>query len=302
MNKIEIRDVSPRDGLQDLPATVSTEHKHELVRRLWGAGVRAIEVTSFVSPKRVPQLSDAAELCALVAKHAPDGVVLSAFVPNARGAERALAAGIDELSTTVPITDGMSRANFGMDSAQMFNAVAALTDFGSDADLSVTISVAFGCPYDGVVTASQVRGMVERLAEAGYSTILLGDTIGVADPRSVEAVFEELVPAFEDVKFGAHFHDARGAGVANVIAAVEAGATLVDAALGGLGGCPFAPGAAGNVATEDVCWALGAMGFEVDPEPAKLATVAGWMREELGVDLASRMPLAARFEWEPYAA
>jgi hydroxymethylglutaryl-CoA lyase len=298
MRHVEIRDVSPRDGLQDIETMIPVELKAELVRRLWLAGMKAIEVTSFVSPKRVPQLADGSELCALVAEELPKDVVLSAFVANARGAERALEAGVAELSTTVPATDGISRANFGMDSDEMFTTVAGLTRYGSAADLSVTVAVAFGCPYDGRVSVASVRELAGRLADAGYARIYMGDTIGVADPASVRTLFEELA-ALDGVELGAHFHDARGAAVANVVAALDAGASLVDSALGGLGGCPFAPGAAGNVASEDLCWALEAMGYDIAPDARALVDAAHWLRETVGVELASRMPSASRFAWEP---
>jgi hydroxymethylglutaryl-CoA lyase len=164
--------------------------------------------------------------------------------------------------------------------------------------MSATIAVAFGCPYDGRIEAAAVTELALALAEAGYDTILLGDTIGVADPARVEALVGCLVAALPHATIGAHFHDARGAGVANVVAAVRAGARMVDTALGGLGGCPFAPGAAGNVATEDVVWTLRAMGVALDARPQALTDAAHWMRERLAVELRSRTPQATRFDWE----
>ena len=300
MSRLELRDVCPRDGLQDLDREVPTEVKAELVRRLGAAGVRSVEITSFVSPKAVPQLADAAALCAQVPAESLPHVCRSAFVATQSGLERALAAGVDEISTTIPATDGMTQANFRRNRDTMLGEVAAMRgalDAGMPA--SVTIAVAFGCPFDGVVAPEQVAGLAERLAEAGYDRILLGDTIGVGDPGQVRALFGLLRSRLpDDLTLGAHFHDPRGAGIANVVAAVETGATMVDAALGGLGGCPFAPGAAGNVATEDVAWLLHDLGYTFDGDPAAIVEAAQWMGKALDLPLRSRTPKARRFDWE----
>jgi isopropylmalate/homocitrate/citramalate synthase len=300
MTRIELRDVCPRDGLQDLDQPIPTSVKAELVQQLHAAGLRSIEVTSFVSPKAIPQLADAADLSALIPGDTLPGTLRSAFVATQGGLERALAAGIDEISTTIPATDGMTQANFRRDRDQMLEEVIAMRaglDAGTPA--SITIAVAFGCPFDGVVSPEQVLGLAERLAEGGYDRILLGDTIGVGDPRQVSTIYRLLRSRLDDrVTLGAHFHDPRGAGIANTVAAVEAGATMVDAALGGLGGCPFAPGAAGNIATEDIAWLLHDMGYTFDGDPAAIVDAARWMGEALDLPLRSRTPKARRFDWE----
>lgn len=296
---IEVRDVCPRDGLQDHPAEVATDIKAELIRRLYGAGLRAIEVTSFVSPKVVPRLADADQLCQLLDELALPDLVTSAFVANSGGVSRAQSAGIGELSTTVPATDGMSQANFRRSRDEMLALVTAMRREQDPATvMSVTVAVAFGCPFDGPVSTEQVLRLVDRLAAAGYQRVLLGDTIGVADPHRAGFLVSEIVCRFPGVQVGGHFHDSRGAGIANVVAAVDSGATIVDASVAGLGGCPFAPGAAGNVATEDVAWLLRDLGYETGVDLAGIVDVACWVRQKLGVPDRSRTPSAVRFAWE----
>jgi hydroxymethylglutaryl-CoA lyase len=297
VSAVTVREVAPRDGLQDRAAILSTEDKLRLVLRLIEAGIRWAEVTSFVSPSRVPQLADAAELCARL--HAePLGVFqTSAFAATRGGMERALAAQVDEVSTTLPATDAMTQSNFGRDRATMLREVVEMRA-ASPAAMSVTIAVAFACPFEGRVAPSTVLDLIDTLASAGYDTVLLGDTIGFANPRAVSELVAAAVERFQGLSIGAHFHDARGAGIANVVAAVEAGAGVVDASLGGIGGCPFAPGAAGNVATEDVVWVLEQAGFSTGLQPSRLADAARWMSSELAIATSSRSPSAREFEWE----
>jgi hydroxymethylglutaryl-CoA lyase len=297
MTTVSIRDVAPRDGLQDQSEFIPTERKLELVRRIYETGVRWIEMTSFVSPKRVPQLADAAELCGAARAEEFPGLERSVFVATRGGVERALSAGVDEISTTVPATDAMTQANFARDRDTMLAEVLAMRA-DVDQPMSVTVAVAFACPFEGVVAAEDVLRLVDRLAAGGYRTILFGDTIGYGGPRGVGELFSGATERFPEITFGAHFHDARGAAVANVLTAVEAGGTLVDAALGGLGGCPFAPGAAGNVATEDVVWMLKQAGHDVGIDPRAVADAGRWLPEGLGVETRARASEATWFEWE----
>jgi hydroxymethylglutaryl-CoA lyase len=297
VSAVTIREVAPRDGLQDHSVIVSTEDKLRLVLRLIEAGIRWAEVTSFVSPSRVPQLADASELCARLHAQPRGAFQSSAFAATRAGMERALAAQVDEVSTTVPATDAMTQGNFGRDSATMLREVVEMRA-ASPAAMSATIAVAFACPFEGRVAPGAVLELIDTLASAGYETILLGDTIGFANPRAVSKLVGAAVERFQGVRIGAHFHDARGAGIANVVAAVEAGASVVDASLGGIGGCPFAPGAAGNVATEDVVWVLEQAGFSTGLQPSRLADAARWMSSELAIPTCSRSPSAREFEWE----
>jgi hydroxymethylglutaryl-CoA lyase len=297
MTRIDLRDVTARDGLQDHPVVLTLDQKMALVDAIVRAGIRWVEATSFVNPKVVPQLADAAQLCEkLLTQHAD--VKVSAFAATRRGAERALTAGADEISTAVPATDGMSQANFRRTTVQMLDEARSIRALAPNMDMSATVAVAFGCPYDGPVDPSTVERLASALIDAGYRTILLGDTVGVAHPRAVGDLVTRLTASFPDATVGIHLHDPRGCGLANVVAGVQAGATLVDATLGGLGGCPFAPGAAGNVAIEDVAWALRGIGYRIDPEPARLRAAALWMRDTLGIELRSSTPQATFFEWE----
>jgi hydroxymethylglutaryl-CoA lyase len=297
---ITIREVAPRDGLQDYERVLPTADKARLIKRMHSSGLRWIEATSFVSPKRVPQLADAAELCAALAELELAGLELSAFAATSGGMQRATAAGVAEISTTVPATDSMTKSNFGRDRGTMLREVIEMRA-GSPTAMSVTIAVSFACPFEGRVPAGRVLDLVDSLAQGGYETILLGDTIGFANPRSVSELVSDVVQRFPSLRIGAHFHDARGAGIANVVAAAQAGATMVDGSLGGIGGCPFAPGAAGNVATEDAVWVLEEAGFATGLDPAAIADAARWMQSELEIVTCGRAAGATMFEWEAAA-
>lgn len=302
---VEIRDVSPRDGLQDHPEFVPTATKAELVRHLAGTGVGSVEMTSFVSPKVVPQLADAADLCGnVLEQRTADGsqTRLSAFVGTGSWLDSALAWRLDELSVAVPATDRMSHANFRRDTATMVEEVSAMRAQVSDTVMmSATIAVAFGCPFDGAVSPERVLSLAGELHAFGYQRIFLGDTIGVANPAKVRQVVSLLVSELPDATIGVHFHDSRGAAVANVIAAVDSGATLVDASLAGIGGCPFAPGATGNVALEDVVWVLEGMGIRTGIEREAVADAARWLAETLRIPLSSKSPRHRLFAWEESA-
>lgn len=301
---IEIRDVSPRDGLQDHAEFVPTDIKASLIRRLVDVGVRSIEVTSFVSPKVVPQLADAADVCKQVlAQPGQDGgrTRFAAFVGTRSWLDTALAWDLDEISMAVPATDGMSQANFRRDTETMLAEAAAMRAQAPERQMSATIAVAFGCPLDGAVPLARVIEMGTRLRAAGYERIYLGDTIGVANPGQVKKAVAEMVRELPDATIGVHFHDSRGAAVANVIAAVEAGATLVDASLTGIGGCPFAPNAAGNVALEDVVWVLEAMGIRTGISREGITDAARWLADTLRVPLGSKTPGHLLFDWEASA-
>lgn len=294
---VEIRDVSPRDGLQDHKPTVPTELKEALVRRVVGAGVRSVEVTSFVSPKVVPQLADAAELTDRLTVDRPDAR-LSVFVGTRSWMGKALLARPDEVSVAVPATDEMSQANFRRDVDEMVKEARAMRHMAAGTGASATVAVAFGCPFAGAVPADRVVALASQLAEAGYERILLGDTIGVADPARSSAMVSRLVRELPTVEIGVHFHDSRGAAVANVVAAVDAGARLVDASLAGIGGCPFAPGAAGNVSLEDVVWVLEGMGIRTGVDREQIAEAGSWLASTLDVPLSSRSPRHRLFDWE----
>ena len=275
---IEWVEVSPRDGLQNEAVHLPTADKIALIRRAADAGAKRIEVASFVNPAKVPQMADAEAVIAGLPKGTARTIGL---VLNERGARRALATAVDEIGVVCAASDTFGIRNQGLDAsaslAMACNVVRLCREAGRDAQ--VTIAVAFGCPFEGAVDPARVVTMAREIAAAGAIEIAVADTIGVARPGEVERLVAEVAAAVRPLPVRVHFHDTRGMGVANVMAAVRAGAVTVDAAIGGTGGCPFAPGAAGNVASEDVAYALGeAFGADL----AKLVATAGWLGEKLG--------------------
>ncbi len=244
--KIEFVEVGPRDGLQNEALLVSTEHKVELIRRAIAAGVRRIEVTSFVNPSKVPQMADAEAVVAALGR--PDDVTRIGLVLNQRGAERALAAGIDQIGAVAVASDAFGVRNQGQSSAESVAVASEIIAMAQAAGITaqVTIAVAFGCPFGGAIDSAHVAAMARELAKAGPVEIALADTIGVAVPSEVTALVTAVRTAIAPLPVRVHFHNTRGTGIANVWAAVAAGASAVDGSIGGLGGCPFAPGAAGT--------------------------------------------------------
>lgn len=286
---IEWVEVSPRDGLQNEKTILSTADKVALIERAIAAGARRIEVASFVNPKLVPQMADAEAMIAALPKR-PE-VRTIGLVLNERGAGRALATSVDELGVVVAASDVFGTANQGLDVdasiAMAGRVIAQARAAGRDAQ--VTISVAFGCPLSGAVDPALVVDMARRLAAFGPLEIALADTIGVARPDEVSRLVAAVVEAVRPMPVRVHFHDTRGTGVANAVAAVAAGAVTVDASIGGTGGCPFAPGAAGNVATEDVAYALnGRMAVDIDA----VCDAAVWLNEKLQRNRTSAMTRA----------
>lgn len=286
---IEWVEVSPRDGLQNEKTILSTADKVELITRAVAAGARRIEVASFVNPKLVPQMADAEAVIAALPRR--DDVRTIGLVLNERGAGRALATDVHELGVVVAASDIFGTANQGMDVdasiAMAGRVIEQAKAVGRDAQ--VTISVAFGCPLSGAVDPARVVDMARRLAAFGPLEIALADTIGVARPDEVSSLVAAVVEAVRPLPVRVHFHDTRGTGVANAVAAVMAGAVTVDASIGGTGGCPFAPGAAGNVATEDVAYALnGQMAVDIDA----VCDAAVWLNEKLQRTRTSAMTRA----------
>ncbi|MGX7706670.1 hydroxymethylglutaryl-CoA lyase [Methylobacterium sp. Gmos1] len=249
---LTVVEVGPRDGLQNQDRLLSTDTKVEMIRRLAAAGLKRIEAASFVNPKRVPQMADAEAVLARVVDL--PGLSVSGLVLNERGFERALAANLREISFVAVATDTMAARNQGTTARGLVEAWDRLAGRAKAAGLfrSVTIAVAFGCPFEGDVPLSQVIEIARALAEAGVDEISLADTIGVATPAIVEERFAALAQAVPSLPMRAHFHNTRNTGYANADAALRSGVTVLDASLGGLGGCPFAPGATGNIATEDL--------------------------------------------------
>jgi hydroxymethylglutaryl-CoA lyase len=286
---VEIVEVSPRDGLQNESTVLPTATKVSLIQRCLDAGARRIEAVSFVRPALVPQLADAEAVMATLPRI--DGVSYSGLVLNRRGLDRALAAGVDEVNAVVITTETFSRRN---QNAGVDDLVAGWHDIARDAHAagiraSVTISAAFGCPFEGEVAASTVLDLVRRVADAGPDEIALADTIGVGVPGQVRELVAGARAAAPSVPLRAHFHNTRNTGFANALAAVEAGVAVLDASAGGIGGCPFAPAATGNIATEDLLYALHRSGYQTGIDLMSVAGTGTWLCRELGYDRASAM-------------
>ena len=294
--RIEMVEVGPRDGLQNEKAVVSTADKAELIRRAIAYGARRIEVTSFVNPSRVPQLADAEQLVAMLPDR--DDVTYIGLVLNRRGAERALATGrIDELGAVCVTSDAFGIRNQGQSSDESLAAAIEIVELAHAAGRSaqITIATAFGCPFAGEIPMGRVIDMAKRVADAQPREIALADTIGVAVPAQVAETVARVREAVGPLPVRVHFHNTRGSGLANVWAAVAAGATIVDASLGGLGGCPFAPGAAGNVATEDVVYMLERSGIATGLALLDLVEAAAWFTGVMGRPLPAMVSKAPAF-------
>ena len=295
-----ICEVAPRDGLQNEPGTLSTAAKLALIERLIGAGARRIEVASFVHPARVPQMADAEAVVARLPDRAD--VRYIGLTLNMRGFERARATrgggarGVDEVGCVVVATDTFGERNQGQTTEQGIAEAAAIVAAAHAEGMlaSVTIAAAFGCPFEGAVPPARVAEIAARAAEAGADEIALADTIGVGVPAQVTDVFgrvrEAVGPA---LPLRAHFHDTRGVGIANAWAACQAGVATLDASLGGIGGCPFAPRAGGNIATEDLVYLLDHSGVAHGLDLTALVAANRWLAAELGHDLPSRVARAA---------
>ena len=294
--EIEILEVSPRDGLQNEKTILATEDKVELVERAVRAGARRIEVTSFVNPARVPQMADADELMTALPRH--DGVRYAGLVMNRRGLDRALARNVDEIDVVVVATDTFCQRNQGMSTAEACETAAELVAEARAAGVSSTITVgaSFGCPFEGEVPTDRLREVVQRVVDAGPDELALADTIGVAVPSDVKArlgLAREL--AGPDMPLRVHLHDTRHTGVANAVAAVESGVATLDASIGGAGGCPFAPNATGNVATEDLVYLFDRMGIASGLDLASTTATAAWLEERLGTPLPGALLRAGNF-------
>jgi hydroxymethylglutaryl-CoA lyase len=279
---IEIVEVGPRDGLQSESLVLPTDAKVEFIRRLAGAGLPRIEVASFVNPKRVPQMADAeAVLSALAVQSTPARFI--GLVLNRKGFDRALAAGCTEVGMAIAATESFSQRNQGCSVdegvATWLEIAAAARAAGIRAQ--ITISTAFGCPFEGEVPASRVRDIALKLAAGEPDEIAVADTIGVAVPTQITEVFSLLRETLPDLRLRAHFHNTRNTGIANAYAAVEAGVRTLDASCGGIGGCPFAPAATGNIPTEDLAYMLHRMGYETGVDLPALLETSRWLQGKL---------------------
>ena len=292
-----LREVGPRDGLQNEEQIVPPETRAELVGRLAAAGLRRIEAASFVNPDRVPQMAGAEDVVAALDRR--DGVVYSGLALNERGYDRLREAGLDEVSFAVAATESFSQRNAGasVDAALEDGERIVMRAREDGIRASVTISVAFGCPFEGYVDPNRVVELAERLAAADPDELVLADTIGVGTPSRVRGLLERVIALGKPV--GGHFHNTRNTGFANAYAALEAGASSLDASVGGLGGCPFAPKATGNVATEDLVYLLEGEGVETGVDLDALIAVSEWLEGLLGRRLEGYLYRAGPFRAQP---
>jgi hydroxymethylglutaryl-CoA lyase len=294
--EVEILEVSPRDGLQNEKTILSTEDKIELVERAARAGARRIEVTSFVNPSLVPQMADADEVMAALPRS--QGLKYAGLVMNRRGLERALAGYVDEIDVVVVATDTFCHRNQGMSTAEACDTAAALVQDARAAGVltTITIGASFGCPFEGEVSIERLREVVQRVVDAGPDELALADTIGVAVPSDVKQRLEiAREMAGPEMPLRLHLHDTRHTGVANAVAALEAGVTTLDASIGGAGGCPFAPNATGNVATEDLVYLFDRMGVRTGLDLQSVTESVAWLEERLAKKLPGALARAGGF-------
>jgi hydroxymethylglutaryl-CoA lyase len=293
--RIEIVEVGPRDGLQNEKTLLDVGQKLEMIRRLEDAGARRMEVVSFVNANRVPQMAGAAEIMQALPHQA--GRSRIGLVLNMRGWDRCLAAQCDEANVVVCATDGFGIRNQGASSAEQVQALADIMDVrkAGDPPVSMTVSVAFGCPFEGEVPEQRVVDIVKAAAELKVAEIALADTIGVADPWTVRRRIEAARKVAGDIPLRLHFHDTRNTGLANAFAGVEAGVDVLDASVGGLGGCPFAPNATGNIGTEDLVYMLERAGYETGYDLEKLIAIGNWASGLLDKRVASSVARAGGF-------
>ena len=294
-NFVDLIEVGPRDGLQSQPKILDTDTKLAFIDRLIGAGARRIEVISFVNPKRVPQMADADELVRRLPPH-PE-VRYIALALNRRGFERAAEAGLTEIHTAVVASDTFSERNQGVLPEVSMDLVADLAPLARAAGIKfgVTVSAAFGCPFEGRVAPSRVVEIVARLAAVGVDEIALADTIGVAVPVQVQRLIEDIERVREHIPLRMHFHNTRNTAIANVYAALTAGVRAFDVSCGGVGGCPFAPGATGNVGTEDVLYMLENMGYHTDLSLPAIVATTQWLGEQLAAQMPAALSRASAF-------
>jgi hydroxymethylglutaryl-CoA lyase len=298
-SNVRIREVGPRDGFQNEPETIPTAEKIRLVDLLSSTGLKRLEVTSFVRPEVIPQLSDAEEV--LTGIRRPEGVAFSVLVPNERGLERALALRdrFDEVNVFVSASETHNRKNVNRSIEESLNGLERTLETAHEAGLRCegVISTSFGCPYEGEVPPERVFGIAERLIGAGCAEIGFGDTTGMANPRQVGEFFAAARERLGEVELTAHFHNTRGQGLANVLAALEQGVDSFEASFGELGGCPVPPGATGNVATEDVVSMLHEMGVQTGIDLAALVEASRAAQEVLGRPLGAHVLRAGPVDW-----
>lgn len=294
MNKLEINEVAPRDGLQIESRFVETEDKVRLINSLSQSGLKRIEASSFTSPKAIPNLRDAAEVIKGIERRS--GVLITALVPNQKGCERALACDVDEINMVMSASESHSRVNLRMTPEQSLAQLQRIVGMlkGTGVFGNASISTAFGCPFEGFLPESQILSVVESLLNIGVDGITLCDTTGMANPAQVRRLCETVLTEWPETPFTLHFHNTRGMGLANAVSAWQAGITRFDASLGGLGGCPYAPGATGNVCTEDLVHMFEQMSVETGVDLDVLLAASEMLPDLVGHDVPGQVVKAGK--------
>ena len=300
--KVDVYEVGPRDGLQNELRTLATEDKARLIEALIAAGERRIEVSSFVSPRWIPQLADAEKLMSMVPRR--EGVIFTALVPNLKGLERASAAGLQEAAVFLSVTESHSQKNINKSVAEAVSTAREVANGARAAGMRVRcyLSTVWGCPYEGITPVSRVVEVVKQLADIGFYQLSLGDTIGVGTPSQTAEIVSEVSKIVSLPQIALHLHDTRGTALANALVGLTMGITTFDASVGGLGGCPYAPGAAGNLATEDLVFMLHGMGVETGIDLHKLVEAGELAQELIGRKLSGKYLQAALGEREKQAS
>ncbi|MED4784565.1 hydroxymethylglutaryl-CoA lyase [Brevibacillus choshinensis] len=287
--KVQIVEVGPRDGLQNEKEMVSTAVKIQLIDRLVSSGLKRVEASSFVNPKWIPQLADATEVLQGITWSSD--VTFSALVPNIRGLERARASGLTEIALFMSASETHNLKNINKTIEDTFPILREVAREALTMGMRVRgyVSTVFGCPYEGAVPIDNSRRVTNELLDMGVFEVSLGDTIGVATPKQVREVIGEIVKDVTTERLAGHFHDTRGTGLANVSAALDVGLRTFDSSIGGLGGCPYAPGAAGNISTEDLVYMLNGMDYEIGVDLERLLEAGAFIQQELGRELSSKV-------------
>ncbi|HHX36656.1 MAG TPA: hydroxymethylglutaryl-CoA lyase [Clostridiaceae bacterium] len=273
MRKINIVEVGPRDGFQNICDFISTETKLNVIDAIAKAGVKHIQVTSFVNPKAIPQMKDA-KTVAEVCKERYSDIEISALTPNLRGVDDAVAAGITNLSYVISLSESHNKANVRKTRDESIAELEKVLKKYPSIHLTLDLATTFGCPFEGIYTTDQVVHFVDRLVSIGVKDINLCDTVGLANPQQVRNIVSQVISKYPQIKFQIHIHDTRGMGLVNTLAGIEAGIDYVQSTLGGLGGCPFAPGASGNTSTEDLVYMLNEMNFDTGIQFSRLLAAA----------------------------
>jgi hydroxymethylglutaryl-CoA lyase len=294
---VDIIEVGPRDGLQNESTLVPTTVKRELIERLAATGLRTVEATSFVNPAAVPQLADATEVLSTIERR--DGVTYPVLTPNMRGYDAAIAAGATSVAVFAAASETFSQVNIRASIAESIERFQPIVQAAERDGVHVRgyVSTAWGCPFEGVIDPAAVHGVVDRLADLGITDISIGDTIGVAVPGEIAPVMQPLLDHESDLALALHLHDTRGTALANAWAGLELGISRFDASIGGLGGCPFAPGATGNLATEDLVWMLHRHDIDTGIDLDALVDVARWITAEIGTTVRGHVAGARIWPW-----